>query len=219
MKINQMNSTLHWFSWLKSNDKAIIDILEKQSSNLIKATGALVELIAAYDNINERMSAIKDLEHSGDKIAHNIFDILDKTFVTPFDREDISKLTGAIDEVLDYADGTADRFVLYKIHKPTPKMLEMANVLHSASKEIHFVVVMLKKFKNAQDLIEHSAQITGFEHEGDKLYRTAIADLFENEQDAINIIKQKEIYETLEGAIDRTADVSDIIEDIALKYG
>lgn len=214
-----MNSTAHWFSWLKSNDKAIINMLETQSSNLIRATGALVELIAAYDNVNERNSVIKDFEHSGDKIAHNIFDILDKTFVTPFDREDISKLTGAIDEVLDYADGTADRFVLYKIQKPAPKMLDMANVLHLASQEIHHVVTMLKKFKIAQNLIEHSARISSFEHDGDKLYRTAIADLFENEHDAINIIKQKEIYETLEGAIDRTADVSDIIEDIALKYG
>ena len=106
-----MNSTAHWFSWLKSNDKAIIDILEGQTSNLVSATGALVELIATYDNVNQRNSAIKDLEHTGDNIAHSIFDILDKTFVTPFDREDISKLTGAVDEVLDYANGTADRFV------------------------------------------------------------------------------------------------------------
>jgi hypothetical protein len=214
-----MNSTAHWFSWLKSNDEAIIDILEGQTSNLVDATGALVELIAKYDNVSERKSTIKDFEHSGDKIAHSVFDILDKTFVTPFDREDISKLTGAIDEVLDYADGTADRFVLYKIQKPAPKMLEMAKVLHLASQEINIIVTMLRKFKNAQTLIEHTARISSLEHEGDKLYRTAIADLFEFERDAINIIKQKEIYETLEGAIDRTADVSDIVEDIALKYG
>jgi hypothetical protein len=214
-----MNSTAHWFSWLKSNDKAIIDIIEKQTSNLVSATGSLVELIAIYNNVNERQSAIKDLEHNGDKIAHSIFDILDKTFVTPFDREDISKLTSAIDEILDYADGTADRFVLYKILKPAPKMLEMAKILHLAAQEIDTIVTMLRKFKNAQRLIEHSARISCIEHEGDKLYRTAIADLFENEHDAINIIKQKEIYETLEGAIDRTADVSDIVEDIALKYG
>ena len=214
-----MNSTAHWFSWLKSNDKAIIDILEGQTSNLVSATGALVELIATYDNVNQRNSAIKDLEHTGDNIAHSIFDILDKTFVTPFDREDISKLTGAVDEVLDYANGTADRFVLYKIRKPAPKMLEMAKILHLASQEINIIVTMLRKFKNAQTLIEHSARISCLEHEGDKLYRAAIADLFEYEHDAINIIKQKEIYETLEGAIDRTADVSDIVEDIALKYG
>jgi predicted phosphate transport protein (TIGR00153 family) len=214
-----MNSTAHWFSWLKSNDKAIIDILEKQTSNLVDATGALVELITKYDNVSERKSTIKDFEHSGDKIAHSIFDILDKTFVTPFDREDISKLTGAIDEVLDYADGTADRFVLYKIQKPAPKMLEMAKVLHLASQEINIIITMLRKFKNAQTLIEHFTRISCLEHEGDKLYRTAIADLFEFEGDAINIIKQKEIYETLEGAIDRTSDVSAIVEDIVLKYG
>ena len=214
-----MNSTAHWFSWLKSNDRAIIDMLEEQSLNLAKATEYLVELITDYNNVNERKSIIRDLEHKGDKIAHDIFDILDKTFVTPFDREDLSRLTGAIDEVLDYADGTADRFALYKIQKPSPKMLEMAKVLQSASQEIHLLVTKLRKFKGAQDLIERSTHISGLEHEGDKLYRTAIADLFENERDAINIIKQKEIYETLEGAIDRTADVSDIIEDIALKYG
>jgi uncharacterized protein len=214
-----MNRTAHWFSWLKSNDKAIIDILEEQSSNLVRGTGALVELVSTYDHVNERESAIKDIEHRGDKIAHNIFDILDKTFVTPFDREDISKLTGAIDEVLDYTDGAADRFVLYRIQKPAPKMIEMAEILFSASQEIHFLVTRLRKFKHAQDLLERSDRISGFEHEGDKLYRTAIAELFDNESDAINIIKQKEIYETLEGALDRTADVSDIIEDIALKYG
>ena len=98
-------------------------------------------------------------------------------------------------------------------------MLEMAKILHLASQEINIIVTMLRKFKNAQTLIEHSARISCLEHEGDKLYRAAIADLFEYEHDAINIIKQKEIYETLEGAIDRTADVSDIVEDIALKYG
>ena len=98
-------------------------------------------------------------------------------------------------------------------------MLEIGEkVLHLASQEINIIVTMLRKFKNAQTMIEHSARISCLEHEGDK-GRTAIADLFEYEHDAINIIKQKEIYETLEGAIDRTADVSDIVEDITLKYG
>ena len=212
-----MNSTAHWFSWLKSNDKAIIDILEGQTSNLVNATGALVELIATYDNVNQRNSAIKDLEHTGDNIAHSIFDILDKTFVTPFDREDISKLTGAVDEVLDYADGTADRFVLYRIQKPAPKMLEMAKVLHLASQEINIIVTMLRKFKNAQTLIEHSARISCLEHEGDKLYRAAIADLFEYEHDAINIIKQKEIYEFLEDTTDRCEDVADVLQNVVVK--
>ena len=212
-----MNSTAHWFSWLKSNDKAIIDILEWQTSNLVNATGALVELIDTYDNVNQRNSAIKDLEHTGDNIAHSIFDILDKTFVTPFDREDISKLTGAVDEVLDYADGTADRFVLYRIQKPAPKMLEMAKVLHLASQEINIIVTMLRKFKNAQTLIEHSARISCLEHEGDKLYRAAIADLFEYEHDAINIIKQKEIYEFLEDTTDRCEDVADVLQNVVVK--
>ncbi len=207
-----------FLSWVRANDKEIIDKLEMQSANLLKATGALVELISNFDNVNERKAKIRDLEHEGDRITHDLYLMLDKTFVTPLDREDISKLTGAVDEILDYTDGTAERFVLFKIKEPTSYMLELAKILLSASQEVHLLMTRLRGFKNSADLIEHCRNISKYEHEADTIYRTAIAELFET-NNPIEIIKLKEIYETLEGALDRCADVADVFEDIALKYG
>ena len=207
-----------FLSWVRSNDKEIIDKLEAQSANLVKATSALAELISNFDNIQERKAAIRELEHEGDRITHDLYTIIDKTFVTPLDREDISKLTGSVDEILDYTDGAAERFLLFKISKPTPFMLELSKTLMSASQEVHILMTRLRKFKSAGDLIEHCRKISKYEHEADTIYRNAIAELFET-NDPIEIIKMKEIYEVLEGALDRCADVSDVFEDIALKYG
>ncbi len=207
-----------FLSWVRSNDKEIIDKLEMQSANLLKATSAIVELISNFDNVNERKAKIKDLEHEGDRITHDLYMLLDKTFVTPLDREDISSLTGAVDEILDYTDGTAERFVLFKIKEPTSYMLELAKILLSASQEVHLLMTRLRGFKNSADLIDHCRNISKYEHEADTIYRTAIAELFET-NNPIEIIKLKEIYETLEGALDRCADVADVFEDIALKYG
>ncbi|HEX7032650.1 MAG TPA: DUF47 family protein [Nitrososphaera sp.] len=203
---------------MRANDKEIIDKLELQSANLLKGTSALLELISNFDNINDRKAKIKDLEHEGDKITHDLYTVLDRTFVTPLDREDISKLTGAVDEILDYIDGTAERFVLFKIKEPTSYMLELAKLLLSASQEIHLLMGRLRGFKNAADLIDRCRNISKYEHQADTIYRTAIAELFET-NNPIEIIKLKEIYETLEGALDRCADVADVFEDIALKYG
>jgi uncharacterized protein len=164
-------------------------------------------------------SRIKHLEHESDKIIHDVFVITFQTFVTPLDREDISRLTAAIDEVVNYVDGTADRFVLFKIKEPTPYMIELAKVLLSASQEIHILLKRLRKFKNANDLVGHCRTIRKYEHEGDTIYRKSIAELFETNSDAIEIIKLKDVYEHLEGSIDKCQDTADIIEDISLKYG
>jgi uncharacterized protein len=207
-----------WLSWVRANDKTITDMLESQGANLVKATSSLFELVTDFKMVAERNSKIKDLEHEGDQIAHKLFTILAQTFVTPLDREDISRLASAIDEVLNYTDGTADRFVLFKIREPTPYMLELSKILLSASQEIYLLMTQIRKLKNANELVERCRDINRYEHEGDKIYRTAIAELFETDN-AIEIIKLKEIYETLEGSLDRCQEVADIVEDIALKYG
>lgn len=210
--------TRGWLSWVRANDKTIIDVLETQGANLVKATSSLFELVTNYEMVAERNSKIKDLEHEGDKIVHKLYTILALTFVTPLDREDISRLASSIDEVLNYTDGTADRFVLFKIQQPTSYMIELAKILLSASQEIYVLMTRIRKLRNANELVEHCRIIKRYEHEGDKIYRTAIAELFETDN-AIEIIKLKDIYETLEGSLDRCQEVADIVEDIALKYG
>ena len=206
-----------WLSWIRSNDKAIIDVLGEQAENLLKATSMLVELMTKYESVPDYLSKITDMEHEGDEIAHKLFNIIDQTFVTPIDREDISKLTSSMDEILDSTQGAADRLVLFKIRKPTLYMIEIAKVLLSASQEVYQAILQIRNFKRTTDLVEHCHNISKYEHQGDTVYRNAIAELFET-NDPVEIIKFKEIYETLEGALDRCADVSDVIEDIALKY-
>ena len=210
-----------WFSWIRGNDKIIIGNLEKQGEILVKATSDLVALISDYDknDLTQRASAIKELEHEGDRLTHELFTMISATFVTPLDREDISGLASSIDEVLDYTDGVADRFLLFKISRPSPYMLHLSKILFLASQEIHHVLCILGKIKNSHKLMEYCNSIKKYEHEADNVYRNAIAELFELNDNPIEVIKLKEIYENLEESVDKCQDVSDVIEDIALKYG
>lgn len=205
-----------WLSWVRANDAEIMTMLEKQASNLVKAATILAESISNYSTLNDKNVVLKELEHQGDQFTHELFTIIDKTFVTPLDKEDISELTSTIDQVLDAAYGTSDRMILFKIHKTSSHMQELANLLLRACNEIYTAVKGLPKAKR-EDLIQYSKVISQCEHEGDNIYRIAIADLFETDN-AIEIIKSKEVYETLESALDRSRDVADVIEDIALKY-
>ncbi|HEX9678176.1 DUF47 domain-containing protein [Nitrososphaera sp.] len=205
-------------SWLRSNENEIIDSLESQGEVLIKSVNTLVELLNDYGKLQELSTKVEDLEHEGDKITHYVYVLIDKTFVTPLDKEDISALTGEIDQIIDYTDRFIGTLILFDIKEPTVYMKELAKMLLSSSQEIYFLVKKLRGFKNSNELIEHCHNISQYEHEADVIFRTAIADLFKT-NDAIHIIKMKEVYEILEGAHDRCADVADVFEDIALKYG
>ena len=205
-----------WLSWVRANDVEIMTVLQNQANNLVNASKVLLELIGNYTTLNEKNAILKNLEHEGDQLTHRLFTIIDRTFITPLDKEDISELTSAIDQVLDGTYGASDRLVLLKIQRPSQYMQEFANLLLTACQEIYKGVVELHKGKR-ESLLEHSKVISNCEHEGDNIYRLAIANLFDKD-DAIEIIKLKEIYETLESALDRCRDVADVIEDIALKY-
>lgn len=205
-------------SWLRSNENEIIGLLQLQGEVLVKSVNTLVELMNDYGKLQELGTKIEDLEHEGDKITHNVFVLLDKTFVTPLDKEDISALAGEVDQVIDYTDRFVGTLNLFEIKEPTVYMTELAKMLLSSTQEIFFLVGKLRGFKNSSELIEHCQKITQYEHEADVIFRTAIAELFKT-NDALHIIKMKEVYEILEGAHDRCADVADIFEDIALKYG
>jgi predicted phosphate transport protein (TIGR00153 family) len=205
-------------SWLRSNENEIIGSLQLQADVLIKSVNTLVELMNDYSRLHELGTKIEDLEHEGDKITHNVYVLIDKTFVTPLDKEDISALTGEIDQIIDYTDRFIGTLILFDIKEPTVYMKELAKMLLTSTQEIYFLTKKLQGFKNSSELIQHCQNISQYEHEADVIFRTAIAELFKT-NDAIHIIKMKEVYEILEGAHDRCADVADVFEDIALKYG
>lgn len=207
-----------FMSWLRSTENDIISSIESQGEILLKAVSTLVEMMSSFDRVVEYKTKIEDLEHEGDKITHNVYTLLNKSFVTPLDKEDISALTGEIDQIIDYTDRLTGSIILFDVTSPTVYMIELAKMLLSSTQEVYALTKKLRGFKNADDLIEHCHNISQYEHEADVIYRTAIAQLFKT-NDAVQIIKMKEIYDILEGAHDRCADVADVFEDIALKYG
>jgi hypothetical protein len=159
-------------------------------------------------------SKIKDLEHKGDELTHRVIDELNKTFITPIDREDIHDLSAALDDVLDLIDSTATRIVLFQIAEPIRAVPEMCAVLLSQAMEIGAAV------SNLQDndhVVERCIEINRLENDGDRLFQSAIASLFDEVKDPIDVIKRKEIIETLEAATDKAEDVANVLESIIVK--
>ena len=205
-----------WLSWVKSNEKEILTILDNLAKKSVETSEALLVLLDDLGN-TEKMEKVRRLETEGDVLTRDIFSELNKTFITPLDREDMQRIASKIDDVIDFVDGIAARLYSYKIETPPPFSKMMIEELVKATKEVEYMTSKLRKIKNPQDMIDHCRNTSDIEHKVDDLYREAIRDLFES-NDAIYIIKLKDIYESIETASDRCVDVADVIEDIVLKY-
>lgn len=205
-----------WLSWLKSNEKELLTILDNLAKKAVETSEAVVVLFEDPSNL-EQAKKIHQLETKADILTRDIFSELNKTFITPLDREDMQRIASKIDDVIDFMDGIAARVDSYKITTPPPYAMDMARELVKATKEVEYMISKLQRIKNPKDMIQHCRNTGVIEHTVDDLYREAIKELFES-NDAIKIIKLKDIYETMETASDRCVDVADVIEDIVLKY-
>lgn len=206
-----------WLSWVKSNEKEILTILDNLAIKAKETAEQLVNLLANMDKADHYQEEIKKLEREADELTRSIFAELNKTFITPLDREDIQRIASKTDDVIDYIEGIAGRIKSYHVTSTPPYMLEIAKELLNAIKEVELLISRLKSVKADKSLIDHCRKISDIEHNIDDLYRTAVGELFEK-NDAITIIKLKDIYEAIESASDRCLDVADVIEDIVLKY-
>ncbi len=205
-----------WLSWIKSNEKELLTILDNLAKKAVETSEAVVVLFSDLTN-TEHTAKIHKLETEADVLTRDIFTELNKTFITPLDREDMQRIASKIDDVIDFMDGIASRVYSYKITTSPPYCEQMAKELVKATKEVEYMISKLKHIKNTKDMIIHCRNTSDIEHVVDDLYRDAIRELFEGD-DAIKIIKLKDIYETMETASDRCVDVADVIEDIVLKY-
>ena len=205
-----------WLSWIKSNEKELLKILDDLAKKAVETSEAVVVLFDDLTNV-EQAAKIHQLETEADILTRDIFSELNKTFITPLDREDMQRIASKIDDVIDFMDGIAARVYSYKITSSPPYCKEMAVELVKATKEVEYMISKLQRIKDPKDMIQHCRNTSDIEHAVDDLYREAIRELFESD-DAIKIIKLKDIYETMETASDRCVDVSDVIEDIVLKY-
>ena len=205
-----------WLSWIKSNEKELLKILDDLAKKAVETSEAVVILFDDLTN-TEQAKKIHQLETEADVLTRDIFSELNRTFITPLDREDMQRIASKIDDVIDFMDGIAARVYSYKITSSPPYCKEMAIELVKATKEVEYMISKLQRIKDPKDMIQHCRNTSDIEHVVDDLYREAIRELFES-NDAIKIIKLKDIYETMETASDRCVDVSDVIEDIVLKY-
>ena len=205
-----------WLSWVKSNEKELLTILDNLAKKAVETSEAVVVLFSDLNN-TEQPQKIHRLETEADVLTRDIFSELNKTFITPLDREDMQRIASKIDDVIDFMDGIAARVYSYQITTPPPHCEKMAQELVKATKEVEYMISKLQRIKNPQDMIDHCRNTSDIEHTVDDMYREAIKELFQT-NDAITIIKLKDIYETMETASDRCVDVADVIEDIVLKY-
>jgi predicted phosphate transport protein (TIGR00153 family) len=193
------------------------ELFEKAAENAHVAAGELLELLEKFDDVKGRSKRIKDIEHAGDKITHDVIERLNKTFITPMDREDIHELICRVDDIVDLVDTAAHRIVLYKIEKPTEASVELARCLKHATGVIVEVMPLLRDMKNARAISEKCIAIQTQENDADRVMHHAIAALFEARPDPIEIIKWKDIYEEIESATDRCEDVANVLDSIVLK--
>jgi hypothetical protein len=205
-----------FFSWVKSNEKQILVILDNLAKKAVEVSEAVVVMLSDLGNVEHRKK-IHALETEADSLVREIFSELNSTFITPLDREDMQRVASKIDDIIDHMDGIASRLHSYKITTTPPYALDIANELVKATKEVELMTSKLQNIKNPSTMIEHCRKTSAIEHKVDDFYKDAMSELFES-SDAIQIIKLKDIYESMETASDRCVDVADVVEDIVLKY-
>ena len=194
--------------------KKFFDMFIEAARNIHQGARAFQQMLEDFQGTEDQWRAVEEYEHEGDKITHRILRTLYQSFITPVDRQNIHKLTSALDDVIDLIEASASRMAMYRVAKPTPEAQRLAGLIVRCTDQIVRGVTALPRFESLQ---EHCIEINRLENEADEVARVAIAGLFSGEVPATEIIKWKEIYETMESATDRCEDVANILEQIALK--
>jgi uncharacterized protein len=207
----------HWTVRLPfiPREEKFFDMLIEDSANVLAAARMLEQFFGNYAGREPLATQLRELEHHGDQMSHNIGQKLESTFVTPIDREDISVLISRLDDIIDLIEEVADTCILYGIEAPTPVAIQQAGIITKQCEQLHDAIVKLRHFK---DLSPYWIEIHRLENEGDRIVRRAIAELFKNGQDPVDVIKWKDLYALLEEAIDSCEDAANVVERIVVKH-
>ncbi len=190
------------------------ELFTQQAATVLEAARALQDLARNFDHVEEKAQRIKELESKGDTITHQLIEKLNRTFITPFDREDIHALASALDDVLDNIEGVSSRFALFRVRTMTPQTVDLIAIIVQACTTIHDAVQELPDLKRIKD---YCIRINHLENQADHISRTITAKLFESETDFRDLIKWKELYGRLEATTDDCEDVANILEGIYVK--
>lgn len=201
--------------WIIPQDKVFFNLLEQQAELALDAAKLFQSMISSYEISEKNVKKMKRIEHEGDEIVHEMFHKLNKTFITPIDHEDISKLTSTYDDILDYIDAVTNKIYLFKLNKPDGVIKDFADIIVKLVKEVNGVLVHIRKIKQ-EEIEEKFKEVHKMENEADDLCDNAIAKLVQ-EKDAVKILIYKDIYEFLESITDKCEDVCLVIQDIVMK--
>lgn len=164
-----------------------------------------------------KLAVIKEMEHKGDQMQHEILKQLNKTFLTPFDREDIYMIAKNMDDIIDYMEASASRFVMFNVNEATLEAKQLCSLIYDSSVEIITLLEELKNMRTSKLLSEKIIEVNRLEEEGDRVSRKAIKDLFRSDIPVIEVIKWREIYQFLEDTLDACEDVANVIEGVVMK--
>jgi predicted phosphate transport protein (TIGR00153 family) len=212
-----LNPILQYFV---PKDRKFYPLFEEASANMVAISNVLVELMVTptVEKRTPLVRQIEKLEHVGDEITHTIFQEVSVTFITPFDREDIQRLASVLDDVIDYIHGSAKRIELYKVDPIHPSMIKLSELIQQCAVELNVAISSLRSMKNMMKVRESLVRVNSLENHADDIFDGAVARLFEDEKDAIQIIKIKEVLSALETATDKCEDVANVLESIIVKH-
>jgi Phosphate transport regulator (distant homolog of PhoU) len=198
-------------------DSRFFEVFERIGQNLLECSTYFYGLLQNFTNVSAQVDGIKDFEHRGDSLTHEIIQMLNTTFVTPLDREDIFRLAESLDNVLDQIDEAASRFTIFNITEPTSYAIELGHIIMKCCEEIHKAVPFLRHPKDLPALQDNLLQIHTLENRADAIKKQALIELFDNPSDVISLMKWREVYEILEAATDKCEDVADVLQGLLVK--
>jgi len=199
-------------------EQAFFGLFEQSAQNMVKSAEKLQQMVDTCGDVPKNVAEITELEHQGDLITHQIVAQLHRTFVTPFDREDIALLAKSLDDVTDFIHAAADAIFIYKIDCPTPRAIELADIIVQATVEVEKAMPQLRHRAQLEKILPICVEINRLENAADRVFRAAMGELFDDNIDMASVIKWREIYEYMESATDRCEDVANVLEGVALKH-
>ena len=200
-------------------EESFFGLFEQSAQNMVKAAQGLKKLVDTGEDIEGSVGEITELEHQGDTITHQIMAQVHRTFVTPFDREDIALLAHTLDDVTDFIHAAADAMLIYKVKCSTPRAREVADIIVQAAAEVERAMPHLRRPAELKRVLERCVELNRLENMADRVFRSAMGELFNDSTDIAEIIKWREIYEHMEEATDRCEDVANVLEGVAIKHG
>jgi predicted phosphate transport protein (TIGR00153 family) len=201
------------FSLFPQSDDFFV-LFRKQGALVREGCRQLHEMVTAFDDLDTRARRLKEVEHQGDLVTHEIFERLNRTFITPLEREDIHQLASGLDDVLDSVEAIGSRIVMFRLQNMTPQTVELARILVDCGDQIERALEHLKDFRY---LMSFTIELKRLENEADLISREVVADLFSGKHEVFDVLRWKEIYGRLENAADQCEDVANTIESIVIK--